>query len=257
MKFSLKAQTRSDVIAHLVLIIGLAALLLLGFFYLYLPLTTNHGQTITVPDLNGMRVTEIEDFLAQSDLDYFIEDSSYTPGAKPLTVFSQYPQAGAKVKNGRKIYLSIYASTPPMVKMPNLLGRSLMNAQSELESYGLLLGEVEYVPDLQQNAVLKQLYRRQTIAEGGRVPKGSRIDLVVGDGLGTQEFDVPDLKGKPLDEAEVELSGNGLQVGAIVYDEASTEAPGTILRQKPEAGNKIRTGDVVDVWVAEAKPEEE
>jgi beta-lactam-binding protein with PASTA domain len=141
-----------------------------------------------------------------------------------------------------------------MVKMPKLLNRSLLNAQRELESYGLLVGNISIVPDLQQNAVLKQLLNGVEVNEGQLIPKGSKIDLVVGDGLGKQEFEVPDLTGKPLDEAELLLQGSNLQVGIIIYQEAEDKEAGTVLRQKPNAGNKIRVGDVIDLWVVGKEP---
>jgi beta-lactam-binding protein with PASTA domain len=138
--------------------------------------------------------------------------------------------------------------------MPNLLNRSLINAQGELESYGLLLGKIEYVPDLQQNAVLKQRVNGRDVAEGAEVPKGSRIDLVVGDGLGNQEFEVPNLIGKPQEEASLLLSGSGLQVGSVIFEEHADTTQGLVIKQKPAAGTKIRVGDVVDIWVIGTDP---
>lgn len=250
MKFNLlKANSMRDVWLHGLIALLVSAILVVGFFNVYLPYTTNHGQTITVPNLLGMHKDQLENFLEERDLAFVIDDSAFTPGATPFLVFQQYPLPGAKVKQERKIYVSINSKNPPLVKMPQLINRSFLNAQRELESSGLLLGEIQYVPDLQLNAVLKQTYRGKEIAEGTAIPKGSKIDLVVGDGLSNQELEVPDVVGMPLDEALLVLQGSNLQKGSVIKESKPGVAQNVVTRQKPEAGKKIREGDVVDIWV--------
>jgi ABC-type transporter Mla subunit MlaD len=58
----ISTRTTTDLIIHIGIILGLMAVLFLGFFFLYLPFTTHHGQTITVPDLSRMNTSELEDF---------------------------------------------------------------------------------------------------------------------------------------------------------------------------------------------------
>ncbi len=245
-----RAETKRDVLLHVIIAILAAAILLVGFFNVYLPYITNHGETITVPNLMGMHKDQLEDFLSERDLDFQIDDSSYHAGAQPFLVYQQYPLPGSKVKQNRKIYLSINSKNPPLVKMPALLNRSFENARRELESFGLLTGEISYVPDLQQNAVLKQNFNGREIAEGDLIPKGSKIDLVIGDGLGAKELNVPDLSGMPLDEAILVLQGSNLQKGTVIAEEKPGTANNTIIRQKPEAGTRIREGDMVDLWIS-------
>lgn len=244
-----KAESKRDIFLHLLIVVLTAAILIVGFFNIYLPYTTNHGQTITVPNLKGMHKDQLEDFLGERDLEFQIDDSTYSPGAQPFQVYQQFPPPGAKVKQNRKIYLSIYAQKPPMVKMPDLRNRSFTNAQRELESFGLLLGEIKYVPDLQLNAVLSQMVGGKEIPEGEWIAKGTKIDLVVGDGLSNRELDVPDLIGMPLDEAKDLLNGSGLQPGTIIFEPKIGFSNNTIFKQKPDPKTKIREGDVVDIWV--------
>ncbi len=245
-----RPETRRDVYLHLLIVLLTGAILLVGFFNIYLPYTTNHGQTITVPNLQGMHKDQLEEFLSERDLEYQIDDSLFQPGARPFVVFQQYPLPGARVKQNRKIYVSINCRNPPLVKMPSLLNRSFLNAQHELENSGLLLGETKLVPDFQFNAVLKQQVNGRDVAPGTRISKGTKIDLVIGDGLGNRELEVPDLAGMPLDEALTLLQGSGLQKGTVVTEENPGLEPGRVSRQKPESGTKIREGDVVDIWVS-------
>ncbi|GHA78359.1 PASTA domain-containing protein [Pontibacter akesuensis] len=247
-----KANSFVSVLVHLTIMAAIVAALIFGFFYLYLPSATNHGETISVPKITGMQLGDAEQLLEEQSLRYFINDSTYRSDQKPFEILTQDPAPGAKVKEDRKIYISVNMKNPPMIKMPKLIDGSVKNAELILKSYDLKKGKITYVPDLQQNAVLKQFVGGKEVAPGALVPKGAVVDLHVGDGLGNTEFEVPSVVGMPVDEASVLLAGQGLQVGNIFYDASSTEPTGTVVKQRPfaEVGAKIRVGELVDLWVA-------
>ena len=238
------------VFVHLAIVIVLMIALVLAFFYIYLPATTNHGETITVPDLEGVAYAKLDNYLTDRNLRYEVTDSSYSGEHPPLTVLKQDPRAGSKVKENRKIYVWINAENPPKVKMPQLIDGSVKNAQIVLESYQLLLGDIRYVPDLAQNAVLEQWHNGKKIEEGTYISKGSKIDLVVGDGLGNQQLEIPNIIGMERDDAEVVIVGSGLKVGTVIYENSDEILPGTIIRQTPPAGGSIRIGETIDIWVS-------
>jgi beta-lactam-binding protein with PASTA domain len=248
----ISTNSRTDLIVHISLVVALVVALFLGFFFLYLPFTTNHGQSITVPDLKGMSLEQIEDYLDERNLRYEVAaDCTFVVGVKPLTVLRQNPKSGMRVKEGRKIYVYITSLHAPSVKMPQLEDRTLTSAIGELARLGLQKGTIKYVPDPAQNSVMGQFFNGQKILPGTLIPQGSKIDLEVGDGIGNTEFDVPDVVGKTLEEAEFQLKASSLKRGLIMPVDDPSKAPGTIVRQNPEAGsgNKIRVGDVVDIWV--------
>ena len=250
----ISTNSRTDLIIHIGIILSLVTVLFLAFFFLYLPMRTNHGDSITVPDLRKMNAEELEDFLDERDLRYEVSDCTFVPKVPPLTVISQYPQPGSKVKEGRKIYVTVVYRTAPLVKMPKLTDMTQRSAQMLLKSSGLEIGNLRYVPDLAQGAVLKQMFKGEEILPGQPIPKGSKIDLEVGDGLGETRFDMPEIVGMTLDEAKFQIVGAGLKVGPIMEvepDEAKygDAAPGTVARQNPEANNNVRIGDVIDLWV--------
>jgi len=217
---------------------------------------TNHGQTITVPDLSGKKLKEVERTLASRKLVYAVIDSTYSDKVMPLTVIDQNPKPGSKVKEERTIYLSINALNPPKVKMPDLRDASLKQAQLELESNGLKVGKLTYKPDLALNAVLEQKVKGKNIEPGTMIPKGSRIDLVVGDGYGQTEIDVPPLVGMTLEEARAVLELSGLNLGSVVTDNtvtAGTQNGATVYKQVPDPQDPISTikqGEPVDVFVS-------
>ena len=181
-----------------------------------------------------------------------MDDSSYSAGTRPLTVLTQEPAPGEKVKKDRKIYISVAMRRPPVIKMPKLTDGSVKTAQLILKSYDLEIGQLKYIPDLAQGTVLKQQVNGQDIAPGAPIAKGTKIDLIVGDGQGNQEFPAPTLVNMPEDEARTLLAGQGLQMGEVFKQAAEEgQTPGTVVRQRPIPGATIRTGQLMDLWIAE------
>ena len=250
----MKAHSAVDVAKHLFLVGLTAVALLLFFFFGYLPWTTHHGETIAVPKVTGMPLREVADFLDDHSLRFFVQDSVFDPSVKPFTVLAQDPAPGAQVKEDRKISLSVAMKNPPLLAMPKLLDLSLKTATLTLTNSGLQLGTVKTVPDLQQNAVLKQLVGGQEIVPGAPVPKNAVVDLVVGDGQGNNEFDLESVVGRPFDEIKIALQGQGLQIGSVIYQPGGSGLDGTVLRQRPTAGSQVRTGQLVDLWVKGTDP---
>jgi beta-lactam-binding protein with PASTA domain len=248
-----KISTNSyrDLLTHIGITVALILVFFLGFFFVYLPFTTNHGESVTVPDVQKMDVRKIGDFLGERDLNYEVSDCTFVTSLPPLAVISQYPKPGSKVKEGRKIYVTVVMQTVPVIKMPKVTDMSHKSAEMLLKSNGLLLGALRYVPDLAHGSVLKQFYNGQEIAPGSDVPKGSRIDLEVGNGLGSTTFPAPSVVGMLEDEAEFQIVGAGLKVGQRLYVtlEEGQEA-GSIVKQNPSAGSNIRIGEVIDIWIA-------
>lgn len=117
------------------------------------------------------------------------------------------------------------------------------------------------MPDLAQNAVLEQRYEGKAIEPGTYIAKGSKIDLVVGDGLGNTKLEVPDLDGMELEDAEFTVVGSGLKMGNILYrdpalagrDPKSEQQQANerlvVVRQNPTSGKEVRIGEEIDVWL--------
>ena len=144
------------VFKNLMIMIGGISSIVFFIFYIYFPFKTNHGDTITVPNLIGMELNEIDEFLSDRDLRYeILDDSSYSSEYPPYTILQQNPSENEKVKENRKIYLTLNSSIPPKIKMPKIINGSVKNAQLILRSYDLKLGDITYVPDMARNAVLK------------------------------------------------------------------------------------------------------
>jgi len=264
MRFKLPFQlnTLGSLIINIGIALGLLAFLSLFYFYIYLPNSTNHGETITVPSLEGMNVDKIEDFLSGHDLRFEISDSSYSEDFPPLTVLQQFPKSGSKVKENRKIYITLNRVTPPTVPMPDLVDRSRINAEVVLKSNELRRGHIILEPSPFLNLVKEMRYMGKPIEEGTRVPKGAIIDLVVGDGNGRSDFRIGNLIGDSYETALFKLQGWNLHLGTVEIP-AGVDTTGTspvVYKQYPEINEQVRVGDPVDLWLAPpgyVEPDEE
>jgi beta-lactam-binding protein with PASTA domain len=157
-------------------------------FFHWLTYTTHHGQEITVPDLSRLSAEQAEEKLDAVDLDYIILDTvDFRPEFPKLTIVEQEPKAGAKVKEGRKIYIKINAEKFTMVSVPDLVEKTYRQAVPTLESVGLLEGTITYKPYLGKDMVLEMSMNGKKLKPGDKVLKSSKIDLVLGDGKVTYE----------------------------------------------------------------------
>ena len=262
-----KPANLKDFSIHLLALIGSTVLIVIIVFKVWLPLTTNHGETISVPDIKGMTVHELDEFLGKRNLRFEVTaDSSYSPDFPALAVLRQVPKPNTTVKENRKIYVTLNAESPPEVRMPDLIDKSLKSAMMTLNSYDLKRGDITYIPDDFFVVVEVRTNGREILA-GEKIEKGSFIDLVVGNGFGNTVFQSPNLIGLEQEEAEFVIFGSGLKVGKIRitdkslagFDEVDSIGqdiieyknilPGTVQNQYPKPETRIKIGDPIDIWI--------
>jgi len=261
-----KPTNLKDLVVHLVAAMAITIIMFYLVFYVWLPLSTNHGETITVPDVEGITYDQLDEYLGKRNLRYEVTlDSGYSPLHKPLAVLRQVPSPNTKVKENRKIYVTLNTEKPPLVKFPNLIDKSLKSAQMVLKSYDLVLGDIKYIPDPIFGTVHEGRMNGRVVLEGESVEKGTIIDLLVGDGYGNTIFQSPTLVGLDLEEATTAVIGSGLKVGKVRFVNESQAAfksndsiqsvvyreipPGSIQNQYPKEGIRVKIGDPIDLWV--------
>lgn len=239
--------------------VGLAVIIFF-IFILSLKWCTHHNHSKTVPSVLGKSFEEAEELLENAGFEVEIQDSVYVDTTKPLTVLKQVPEADELVKVDRTVYLTINRAVPPIVEMPNLVGYSYRSAEMALKNANLRVGDTIFKPDFAKNAVLEQLYRGDPITPGTKIRMGSIISLVLGDGVGNQQFVVPLLTGMTYCDAKSLLESHGLAFGVVIAEEVKDTCNSYIYKQRPERFDEdkkfryIRSGQLMDVWLQEDKP---
>jgi eukaryotic-like serine/threonine-protein kinase len=166
------------------IVAALAIIAVLSYLFMHwLTFTTDHGHEIMVPNLAKLTEEQVEEKLDELDLDYVLLDSvDYNSDFPKYSVVEQDPLPGAKVKEGRKIYIKINASGFSSVRIPDLIEKTYREAVPTLKALGLEEGTITYIPNLGKDMVLEMRYKGRNIKAGDRVLKSSKIDLVLGDG---------------------------------------------------------------------------
>ena len=233
------------------LVLALCAIIVFGFVAnLLLNLLTRHGQVRDVPDLSGMTVEEAKHAGKGSSLRIEINDSLYVPAYPGGVILEQNPVAGAQVKSGRRVFVTINSYRQKMVTIPYVTGFSLRQAKSNLEMAGLGIDKLIYQNDIATNNVLEERYNGKIIHPGSKMQAemGAGITLVVGLGSDATAQAVPRLAGFSAREAKSRLWEAGFNVGKITRDAGINllnEKEARVSTQSPAAGTRLGLGTAV------------
>ncbi|WP_454808959.1 Stk1 family PASTA domain-containing Ser/Thr kinase [Paenarthrobacter nitroguajacolicus] len=164
--------------------------------------------------------------------------------AKDMTIGTT-PIAGAMLEQDAEVILKI-SSGPSSVTIPaDIVGRTESDAREALRRLGIT-GEVvtalTHSPTVPAGVVIST-----APAPGGAIAVDSKVELQVSTG----KVLMPQLIALPLAEAEAALKANGLTM-AVVEQENSQVAAGTVTAQSDAFNTEVAQGKVVTVTVAKA-----
>ena len=159
-------------------------------------------------------------------------------------VVSQYPEAGAVVKEQRQVIIYISRGGEELT-MPDLKSMSRSNAEAKLKKMGLKIGAV-YEEESKEPAgtVLSQDPR-----SGSKIAKGKSVDLTVSKGPKKAGVALPDYSGMSVDSVQANLEANKLKLGSITQ-KPSSQPSGTVIGQSPGAGAEVKEGEAVNLTVS-------
>ena len=252
MKF-FKYLTSRDFRKQVIIAFSTFIILLIGL-YVGLRYYTRHGEGVLVPNLKGLSVENAVQLLASEGFQYQI-DSVFILDKKPGLVLEQDPDPNTNVKINRMIYLTIVSSQTPNVSFPDIENKTFVEAQAMLNNYGLKVGDTTYQSDIARDAVLGFSYSGRAISFGQKLPKGSKIDLILGDGFGASEVELPNLVGLTLDEAMFSIKGASLTLGNISYQGTIKDtAKAVIILQTPailpDSVVKVNIGTTINLTLS-------
>ncbi len=238
--------------------LGIAVILLaiLSFISLKgLEKYTLHGQIKQVPDFTGMLPDEAQKIAVRNNIRTEIIDSLFLDDAAPGAVVDQIPRPGHGVKQNRKIFLTINATNPEIITLPKLTDISYRQALAIIENSGLKTGKISYKPSEFDNLVLAMQIDSVDVKPGKKIPKGTKIELVIGRKAGHHTSYLPALTGLTIIEAKEVLEAALLNTGVVIYDETVFSKEDSVnirvwkQRPDPETTTSISAGSSVDIWV--------
>jgi beta-lactam-binding protein with PASTA domain len=229
-----------------------SVIILVTIVFFSLDYYTRHGSGIPVPKLQGMDIEKATALLDEQGFHYQI-DSNYVLDQKPGTVIQQDPDPGTNVKENRTIYLTIVTRKAPDVALPDLEQSTYREAVATISNFGLKVGDTTYKPDIARDRVLEVKFAGVALKPGTKIPKGSKIDLVLGDGAGASEVDIPELVNLDLDEASFAIKNSGLVKGTVIYEGTITDSTKVVVKSqspmKTDSASKVSIGTRINLTV--------
>lgn len=221
------------VIAGVLLALGLGT----GVWYI------NAGQFTQVPNVLGKSEQQAKAQLSAAGLGVKRVDRKFSDAFDRGTVMNSDPAGGRRIRGNGAVTLTV-SRGPEVVSVPNLKGRTLEQAKTELTRAGLAPGVVAqaFSQDVAQGSVISS-----DPAGGERRAPDTAVALVVSKG---RPVEVPSVAGLPLEQARTALEGAGLRSAAADEQVNSPLPPGTVAGQSVGAGAQAAAGDVVTLTVS-------
>ncbi len=249
-KMSFKAFVTSKIFLKHFIYAVFIVVAILWFSLKALDIYTLHGRTITVPDLEGLHIEDVNHITDRLNLRYVVNDSIFDATREKGSVASQDPAPDTQVKRNRTIYLTTVAKLPEMVAMPELTDLTLRQAVSILKSLQLNIGKLEYMQGRAQNSVQKAKFNQGVIEVGTPIERGTYIDLVLGKGESLSATPVPLVVGMPRAEARAAIQTSALNIGNEVFLD-NDRVNARVYRQVPNVlsrNHSLRMGSNVNLY---------
>jgi len=247
-KIKSKPLLKNFILALLTAVIIIAATLIWLRFY------TNHGEKIETPNFMGLTIEEAMDLADENNLRYSI-DSVYASKPKN-TIILQNPlpfsdSVESWVKSDRYIYLTVVRKMEQKIKLPNIVDNSKSLASTKLTISGLNPSWT-YQASPFKDVVMDVKFEGKSIKPGFVLPKGSKVKVIVGKGQQqSAQVQIPNLVGKTINEANIELGSKSFQLTEI-YNNCVSKADSLvakIVQQSPDYmdGKTIAEGSEIIV----------
>jgi serine/threonine-protein kinase len=190
-----------------------------------------------VPDLRGRTEDVARRMLEERNLQVGTPTRRFSQGIEKGSVIRTEPEAGTELRRDTAVMLVISLGVEP-VAVPNVVGEAVADAEKAIDEAKLRSRVVKKFDEtVPAGIVISQE------PANGTAGKNSVVTLEVSKGPPLVE--VPEVTGKPVDEARQILETQGFPVNVNQLP----GGPGTVLRQTPGGGDKAPRGSTVTLYV--------
>ena len=249
-------------------VLAIAAAILLSIFIVswWLGSYTHHGQELVMPDYIGTQLDKAQIHAEDKTFEIIVTDSLFIVGKSGGEILNQTPTADSKVKEGRKIFVTVSkhdADQIPVAKLPILYGKNYERKKKELkQGYELKSKVVDYSYDPgPANHILSVIYNGDTIiTKNGRkndvsLEKGGTLEFILSK-KGEGQLDIPDLLCMTYREARFLLESYEVDVQVFEDGGITNLESSYVWRQTPSysSDGKIRMGSLIELYVTQYRP---
>ena len=213
-------------------------------------------EDVIAPDLLGMSYEEIEEQNMYADKVHIeVESSDYNSQYQSGDIYYQNPSPNTIVKEGATIKIRVSLGQNVIV-LKDYTNRDSTDVFRELNKEGIHYEEmVAFSNDVPSGNVI-----RTEPAASEEFSTDETLLVYVSQGPQEKNVSVPPLEGLDLSTAKSLLMTYRLRIASIKQvdpDDYEDKAPGTIVKQSPEAGSMVPAGSSIDVMVVEGYNEEQ
>ncbi|MGH2739601.1 MAG: Stk1 family PASTA domain-containing Ser/Thr kinase [Actinomycetota bacterium] len=196
-------------------------------------------ELVEVPDLVGEALAAARRALEDVGLEVGTIERVFDPEVPLGRVIDQNPRFGNTLETGKGVDVTI-SRGPPQVRVPNVVGRSVGDAEDLLRTAGLGVRVTEeFSGEVARGNVISQ-----SPAPNERIDENTVVTIVVS--KGPREFPMPDVVGDTQQTAEAELRALGLDVRVVQLPGSSGNH---VVGQDPEPGTTVRSGQEVTIYI--------
>lgn len=183
-----------------------------------------------IPDIQGMVIDDALYFLTSKGFTFKVNYIDFEEGCIQNTVVSTYPPSPQKINKNRPIEINVFKERDN-VEILNYIGLNVKEAK-RLSKRNKLKLDVNYYIDSSDSIgmISRQLPSHKSI-DGENLnyaPEGSILSVWICGERPPDEFLVPDIIGKGLNEAKNDLKNNGFLIGDIYYINKRDWLPNTV-----------------------------
>jgi beta-lactam-binding protein with PASTA domain/predicted Ser/Thr protein kinase len=206
---------------------------------------TDAADRVAIPNTISMTQADAETALRAAGLEpqvQLVDNETYQLG----TVFDQDPKGGTRVDPGTTVVIKVSQGNATL-KVPGVIGSQFDQAKQSLEGRGFVVVEQADAASTEPDGQVTG----QDPAAGTNLAAGQTVTLVVSR---PEEKPIPNLENQ--DQVPAALALRDLGFSVVTASEPSDTIPeGKVTRTDPAAGQRLKVGERVTLYVSSGFPE--
>jgi beta-lactam-binding protein with PASTA domain len=246
-------------------LIGIFAFLMLVIFLVlqWLKIYTHHGQKLEMPNYINSHIKEADSDAQKRSFQMIVNDSVHIVGKPGGIIQNQEPKGGSKVKENRKIYVTVTKYKADIIDIASifpLYGQDYESKRSQLQQKSIATEIKEWAYDPYTTGTIMEVWHddqkiidRSLNPKNYKLERGSKLFFVVSTPEGGAHI-IPDLRGMTVNEARFIAETNKLTIGDIAYsnnDVVNSIDDAIIISQYPESDgiSTLTTGGAITITI--------
>ena len=200
-------------------------------------------QSVEVPNVKELDLASASKAIENNGFQIGTKTFEYSETVLKDTIIKQTPEAGSQAEKNSKVDLVISKGVETKyTTVPNLMGKSLTEAEGLLASAGLKSGKPTYI-ETDKESDFNKIVNQKPNANTQNVKEGSTVDITIGI---EKKIKVPNFIGLTVGKARTEAVKLGLSINVSAKDTDIVET------QDPVKDTSVSKGAVINLTVKPA-----